>query len=237
MPVCQYLHQVPLDVHEEADPLPRSEGGLAEEEESTHVQAGYTLTAVHRDQLQHCCPLHPPGPFTTISVAHFIQNILAKEGRVFLPKLCFLCSWFLWGKMRFLPTVWRDKYIFWKLPSTNLQWWYCEGSVLIAEKNITSHSSSLWNYFQLYLKKIEDYMEKADSTICCSHGAFKSHIWFYKNKTPRRCNNFIILLISLSWLQLYYIYQSLIMQVFFAISSRRPVKKQLLSKHPIALLL
>lgn len=29
------------------------------------------------------------------------------------------------------------------------------------------------------------------STICCSHGTFKSHIWFYKN-------NFIILLISVS---------------------------------------
>lgn len=83
MPVCQYLQQVPLGVHEEADPLPRSEGGLAEEEESTHVQGGCTLTGVQGDQLQHCCPLHPPEPFTTVPLMHFTHNILAKEMRGF----------------------------------------------------------------------------------------------------------------------------------------------------------
>lgn len=198
----QLLEHFPLDVHAEADPCQ----GLRKRE----VHMSREAIAVHGAQLQHCCPLQPPGPFTTISVMHFTHNILPKEEKVFLPAL----SMQLIFQVRFLLNVWRDKDIFWKLPSTNLQWWYCEEEHLNIRKN--NHLSFFFSLelFSTILKKKRLYEESRQHHLLFSW-CFESHIWFYKNKTPRSCNNFIILLISVSWLQLYYIYQSLIMQVFF----------------------
>lgn len=46
-------------------------------------------------------------------------------------------------------------------------------------------------------------IQKADSTIHCSHNTLKpqvcrSNIWFYKNKSPKKCYNFNTLVKSVS---------------------------------------
>lgn len=142
----QLLQQVPLDVHEEVDPCQ----GLRKRE----VHMSREAIAVHGAQLQHCCSLQPPGPFTTISEMHFTHNILPKEEKVFLPKPCCLLSMQLIFQVRFLLSVWRDKDIFWKLPSTNLQWWYCgEEHLNSREKNHLSFFFSLELFSTIFKKK------------------------------------------------------------------------------------